>query len=148
MSNYEEKELKALDKIADTMINLENTCDKLNDSEGKVRHFLEQEKAFHEVKKIIRACKKIDHLEEKEMDHNILDIETLEELENNNLKDIAKIVNKLDATLDEITKVQYSKIKSFIEQKKALHEVKKILHKIGLLETYTDEELKDIENLF
>ena len=34
-----------------------------------------------------------------------------------------------------------SKVKGYIEQKKAIHEVKKILHKAGKLEKYTEDEL-------
>jgi len=67
MADHEKKILKALLEIEKTIEKLDETLCKLDDADGKkVKHFVEQEKAIHEIKKILRAVDRIDKYEEKD----------------------------------------------------------------------------------
>jgi len=49
----EDKDLKALEKIGKTVDHLEDTLDKLDGKESKLKEWYEQKKAVHEIKKIL-----------------------------------------------------------------------------------------------
>ena len=147
MKNYDEKEAKVLNNIADTLVKLDGTLDRLEDSTGKVKHFAEQELAIHEIKSIIRNCHKLEELEDDRVKDNVLDMSILEDLKDENLKTVAKTIGKLDETVKKLDENKDSKVKSYILQKKALHETKKILHDAGLYASYTENELEDLDNL-
>ena len=143
MANYDKKISKALVEIAKTVEKLDGTLEKLDSAEGKVKQFFEQEIAIHEIKKIAREYDKIDKYEEKEAEewaHKItVDIEGQEKA----LDNIAKEAEKLDEVLSGMSDDD-GKIKSFIAQKKAAHQIKKILHNCGLYEDYVEDELENL----
>jgi len=49
----EDKDLRALEKIGKTVDHLEDTLDKLDGKESKLKEWYEQKKAVHEIKKIL-----------------------------------------------------------------------------------------------
>ena len=59
MTDYVAKEVKLLNKIADRISILDGVLDKMEDTDSKVKHFMEQEKALHEIRAIIREENKI-----------------------------------------------------------------------------------------
>ncbi|SHH28022.1 hypothetical protein SAMN02745245_00982 [Anaerosphaera aminiphila DSM 21120] len=144
MSNYEEKEAKTLNEIADTLIKLDKTFEDLEESEGRVKHFIEQEKAIHEIKKIVKKCNKIEDLEDDHIYDEVLNLEDLKDFESENLKEIGNTIIDLDKTLEKLDEGKNSKVKSYIEQKKAIHQVKKILHNVGLFDSYVEDELDNM----
>ena len=147
MTNYDEKEKKILTKIADEIVKFDATCAKMDASEGKIKHFFEQEVAMHEIKSIIRMCNKVDKLEEKSDKKLVLDVAALEDLKDDNLKNIGKTIVKLDENLAKLASGEEGKIMTYIHRKEAMHEIKKILHKVGLYANYDADELKDLAEL-
>ena len=147
MTNYDEKEKKILTKIADEIVKFDATCAKMDAATGKIKHFFEQEMAMHEIKSIIRMCNKVDKLEEKSYKKLVLDVAALEDLKDDNLKNICKTIVKLDENLAKLASGEEGKIMTYIHRKEAMHEIKKILHKVGLYADYDADELKDIAEL-
>ncbi|WP_413536751.1 hypothetical protein [Carnobacterium divergens] len=129
MTNYEKKEEHAIEKIADTLLKLEKTLSKLDSTENKVTVFIEQEKAIHEIKKIVKEAKKIDKLNDKELEkEEKRDIASIEKSQVA-LADIEKNFDHLDRTLEKLDDSN-TRVKSYVEQEKAIHEAKKILKSI------------------
>jgi len=143
MADYEKKIVKALLEIEKTVEKLDETLEKLDGAEGKAKQFIEQEKAIHEVKKISREFDKIEKYEgkeEAEQAHRVkVDVAGQEKA----LAHIAKEADKLEETLSKMSDDD-GKVKSFIEQKKAVHEIKKILHNCGLYAAYAEDELDNL----
>jgi len=143
MADHEKKILKALLEIEKTVEKLDCTLDKLDDTDSKAKHFIEQEKAIHEIKKIIHESDKIDKYEEKDAEkwaHRITaDVDGQE-------KAVTHILNAAEKLDEELSKIgdDDGKIKSFIAQKKVMHQVKKILHNCGLFEKYTEDEIDNL----
>lgn len=141
MATYDEKQEKAFNEIADTLFKLDNTLATLANTDSKVKHFFEQEKALHEINKIVRETKKIEKLEDEKIDSVILTAEEIAQIVDDNLKSIGKTLVNLDDTLAKLDDAEGSKVKSYILQKKAIHEVKKILNKIGFYDDYDETEI-------
>lgn len=127
MTNYEKKEEKAFEKIEKTLVHLDETLGKLEDTDSKVKHFVEQEKALHEIKSIIRHEKKIDKLQNEAVEDAAVEAGEWLDQQDALFTDIANEVTKLDKTLDKLDEDKDSKVKSYVEQEKALHEIKKIV---------------------
>lgn len=68
---HEEKLLRA---IAKEMDKLDETLGKMEETESKIKHFIEQEKALHEIKKIIRKEHKLEKIQDKDVSHEINDV--------------------------------------------------------------------------
>lgn len=66
MTNYEKKEEKALDKIAKEIIKLDTTLDKLDESDNRVKAWVEHKKAVHEIKNILHEANKYDEYKEED----------------------------------------------------------------------------------
>ena len=147
MTSYDEKEKKILTNIADEIVKFDATCAKMDGTEGKIKHFFEQEVAMHEIKSIIRMCNKVDKLEEKSDKKLVLDVAALEDLKDDNLKNIGKTIVKLDENLAKLASGEEGKIMTYIHRKEAMHEIKKILHNVGLYANYDADELKDLAEL-
>jgi len=125
MTNYEKKILQALQEIEKTVKKLDDTLDKMENTDSKVKHFIEQERAIHEIKKIAREFHKIEKLAEKdavEQAHRI----TAEAEQEKALVKIAMATEKLDTELANIGDDD-EKVKSFIAQKELADQIKKIL---------------------
>ena len=143
MANNEKKIVKALLEIEKTVEKLDETLDKMDAAEGKAKHFIEQEKAIHEMKKIARECDKIEKYEEKEDEALARRIKVDVAEQEKALAHIAEAADKLDEELSKISDDD-GKVKSFIAQKKVAHQIKKILHNCGLYEKYVDDEIDSL----
>lgn len=66
MADYEKKEDKILDKIADEIVKLDATLDKLDESNNRATAWIEQKRAVHEIKKILHEADKYDEYNEGE----------------------------------------------------------------------------------
>lgn len=133
MTDYAKKEQKILNKIGDLIDQLDVTLDKLDeDKDSKVKHFFEQEKAIHEIKQIMRAGRKIEENKEEAIDEAAYEVTDWMENEESLLGEIERHFNKLTETLDHLT-VDDNKVKSYVEQKKVIHEVKKITDSVDKL---------------
>ena len=76
MSNYEEKEAKALVKIADVLNKLDSNLeelDSLNEDAKKhsMRKWLVEKNDLHEIKKIVHEAGKYEKYDEKELQKEI-----------------------------------------------------------------------------
>lgn len=129
MANYAQKEEKILEKIGKEIEKLETTVGKMEDTESKVKHFFEQEKGLHEVKSIIRKVKKIGKLEDKEDSGAEKEFTDWLNSENSLVGKIDDKIESLEKTLDGIGDDD-GKVKSFLEQKKVIHEIKSIVHSV------------------
>lgn len=126
MTDYAAKEAKVLTKIGKEMDKLDVSLSKMEDTDSKVKHFFEQEKALHEVKSIIRKENKIDGLED---DAQASDAQAVSDWLNDQDSLVGKInqeIDKLETTLGGIGDDD-NKVKSFVEQKKAIREIKEIV---------------------
>ena len=117
--------------------------EKLDKADSKVKHFIEQEKAIHEIKKIAREYEKIEKFEEKEELQHENRIKADIYGQEKALKNIVHAVDKLDEELSKISDDD-GKVKSFIAQKKITHQVKKILHNVGLYEMFVEDEIDNL----
>jgi uncharacterized coiled-coil protein SlyX len=131
MSNYEKKEFKIAQQIADTLEKLDKTLEKLEDTDSKVKSYFEQEKAIHEIKKALKDAKKLDKLETKDVTGVIKETDKIENKDYENLSEITNTIDKLEISLNKLGDSESNKIKSFIEQEKAIHYIKTILKKFG-----------------
>ena len=138
MASPEKKILKALLEIAKEMEKLDHTLDKLDCADNKAKHFIEQEKAMHEIKKIVHASDKLEKYEEKDIEKWAHKITVDVDGQAKALSNIANAADKLDGELAKIGDDD-GKVKSFVIQKQVIHQVKKILHNCGLYEKYEDE---------
>lgn len=132
MTNYAKKEANVLTRIEKELEKLDVSLAKMDDSTNKVSHFYEQEKAIHEIKQIIRSAKKYDKLTAKEAEAAVDEVIYQTEEELDLVNDISNEFDKLDKTLSALGETD-SKVKSYVEQKAALHEVKKIIKKADQL---------------
>ena|GEM_PF-1704310 len=140
MADHEKKIIKALFEIEGLAEELDLTLEKMDDADGKVKHFIEQEKAIHKIKKIAKAYDKIDKYEEKDAKKCEQRLKADVHEQEKALAHIAKEADKLDEELEKVTDDD-GKVKSFVIQKKATHQIKKILHNIGLVEKFADDEM-------
>lgn len=132
MTDYVKKEAKLLEKIGKEMGKLDESLAKMEDTDSKIKHFYEQEKALHEVKSIIRKENKIEKNEEKAAEKAVEGAENWLDHEDSLVGGIAREIDKLDKTLSGINEDD-NKVKSYLEQKKAVHEIKAILKKADKL---------------
>ncbi|MHC5372376.1 hypothetical protein ACYSNU_01095 [Enterococcus sp. LJL120] len=68
MTNYDAKEEKALEKIADTIDKLDVTLEKFEDTDSRIKAWAEQRKAIFEIKKILHEAGKFEKYDQKEYD--------------------------------------------------------------------------------
>jgi len=141
MADHEKKIITALFEIEGLAEELDLTLEKMDDAgDGKVKHFIEQEKAIHKIKKIAKEYDKIDKYEEKDAKKCASRLKGDVREQEKALEHIANEADKLDEALDKVTDDD-GKIKSFVIQRKAAHQIKKILHNIGLIEKFADDEV-------
>ena len=140
MAHTEKKILKSLVEIGKTVEKLDGTLDKMDCSEGKVKHFIEQEKAIHEIKKIVHASDRLEKYEEKDLEKWAHKITKDLDGQAKALSHIGDAADKLEVELAKIGDDD-GKVKSFVAQKKMIHQVKKILHECNLYEKYVEDEI-------
>lgn len=127
MIDYEAKEEKLLEKIAERMEKLDADLDTMETTDSRFHHFTAQEKALHEIRAMVREEKRITKDEEKSEKQD-------DKIANNWLKNEDSLVNKIDkkiddleATLEKLNDDDDKKVKSYLEQKKAMDDIKSIL---------------------
>lgn len=138
MTNYEKREEKALDTIAKKITKLEEHIATMEETDSKVKHYFAQEEAIHDIRSITRHIAKIGKLEDKADAKEIKEAEKLTEEEIKTITDIDKEFDKLETTLEKLDDSE-NKVKSYLEQKKAIHEIKKLLKEAGKLEDIGEE---------
>lgn len=119
MIDYSEKEAKLLNKISTRIDELESNLAKMDNTDSKIKHFFEQEKALHDIKSIIRSENKIYKDEAEDVADSMKKETNIAAVISNKIDDLENRLNKLN---DDDTK-----IKSYIEQKKAIADIKKII---------------------
>ena len=119
MIDYSEKEAKLLNKISTRIDELESNLAKMDNTDSKIKHFFEQEKALHDIKSIIRSENKIYKDKAEDVADSMKEETNIAAVISNKIDDLENRLNKLN---DDDTK-----IKSYIEQKKAIADIKKII---------------------
>ena len=140
MADHERKIITALFEIEGLAEELDLTLEKMDNADGKVKHFIEQEKAISKIKKIAKEYDKIDKYEEKDAKKCASRLKGDVHEQEKALEHIANEADKLDEALEKVTDDD-GKVKSFVIQRKAAHQIKKILHNIGLIEKFADDEM-------
>ena len=134
MANYEAREEKLLGKIANRLSILDETLDKMDDTDSHVKHYFEQEKALHEIRRITREEAKIEKDEQKAAEKSEKQMADWIDDQVDTVKKINERIDTLDHTLDELNEGENSKVKSYMEQKKAISEIKSILKEANKLD--------------
>lgn len=132
MTDLAAREEKLIREIEKEMDKLDQTLAKMDETDSKIKHFIEQEKALHEIRTIIRKEHKLEKLEEKDAQHEIDAVVNELEREESLINGINKEVEKLDKTLSKIDGDE-NRVKSYFEQKKVLHEIREIVKKVNKL---------------
>jgi len=143
MTHTEKKILKALVEIGKTVEKLDDTLDKMDCCESEAKHFIEQEKAIHEIKKIVRESDRLDKYEEKDLEQWARKVTKDVAGQEKALSHIGDAADKLEAELAKIGDDD-GRVKSFVAQKKMIHQVKRILHECNLYEKYVEDEINDL----
>lgn len=134
MVDYEAREEKWLNKIADRFEKLDETLDKMDDTEGKVKHYFEQEKALHEIRVIAREEKHMTRMAEKAEEKEDKKINDWISTKMDLVDRIEKRIDALDEDIKKLDEDGDSKVKGYLEQKKAIKEIKGILKDAHKLE--------------
>ena len=161
MLTHEKKVFKALFDIQEELEKLEKTLETLAEADNKVKCFIEQEKAIHEIKKIAHMYDKIEKYDAKDVEKYEAKVAKWDEKyakkhagkitadvkeQEKSLTHIVNAVDKLDKELEKLSDDD-GKVKAYIAQKKAAHQIKKILHNFDLYENYVEDEIENIEKL-
>lgn len=141
MKTIEQKEANILDKVGNTLTTLDDTLGRMETTESRLKGFVAQEKAIHEVKKAIRESEHYDEISGA-WDY---DVEADEAYDDKKMgKALVKIdhrLTELAVDLDKLDNDDNSRLKAWFEQRKAIHDVKKILHQADKFEDYREDEL-------
>ena len=124
--DYAKEEAKLLTKINDQIEKLDINLSKMGSAENKLSHFADQEKALHDLHSIIRDGKKIDHVEERAEKQSEKEVQNWVNDENSTVNKIERKVDDLIGTLSNVSDDD-SKIKSYVEQKKVIGDIKSII---------------------
>ena len=98
----------------------------MEDTESKAKHFIEQEKALHEIRSIIREEKAVDKTKEKAEEASEKAVDKLIKEQDKAVTHIVKKSDDLDKNLANLDDDD-SKVKSYLEQKKVVKDIKDIL---------------------
>lgn len=131
MANFEEREQKLLAKISDCLEKLDETLDKMEATDSKVKDFFEQEKALHEIRVLTRKEHRIEKDEEKAKDKKQPTMNEWIKKEQETVDEINQRLDALDADLAKIKEDEKheTKVKSYLEQKEAIKDIKDMLQK-------------------
>lgn len=127
MTDYAAKEEKLLTKIATRMETLEAELEKMENTTNRFHHFAEQEKALHEIRAMVREENKISKDEDKEAQQDEKAATDWLKNEDSLVAKIDKKIADLDDTLEKLNDDNDEKVKSYLEQKKAIDDIKSIL---------------------
>lgn len=134
MTCCEKKEVNVLDTIASKITKLDEHLTKMNDTESKLKGWVEQELAIHDVRSIVRHSLKLDKIEDKAQEKGVEIYAKLTEDEKKIVAEINDKFTNLDATLEKL-EASNDKIKTILEHEKAIFEIKEILKKANKLES-------------
>lgn len=146
MNVYDLEELQVLDDISAVLARLDNNLSTMEATDSRVKHFIAQERAIHEIRQTVRDAKKVLKYDQKSQEADLEQVDYDESREQDVLGDIDKNFDKLDVTLAKLDDTE-SRIKGYIEQKRALHEVKRILHDADKYDGYQEDEMEAVDNL-
>lgn len=124
--NYSKKENSLLNKINKRITKLNADLERMEDTESKAKHFVEQEKALHEIRSIIREENLVYKTKEKADEANEKAIDNLVKDQEKAITHIVKKIDDLDKNLANLDDDD-SKVKSYLEQKKVVKDIKDIL---------------------
>ena len=124
--DYAKEEAKLLTKINDQIEKLDINLSKMGSAENKLAHFADQEKALQDLHSTIRDGKKIDHVEERTEKQSEKEVQNWFNDENSTVNKIERKVDDLIGTLSNVSDDD-SKIKSYVEQKKVIGDIKSII---------------------
>lgn len=124
--DYSKEEAKLLDKINNKIEELDINLSKMGSAQNKLVHFADQEKALHDLHSIIREGKKMDKVEERASQKSEKEIQNWINDENSTVNQIDRRVDDLIGTLSNVSDDD-SKIKSYVEQKKVIGDIKAII---------------------
>ncbi|EON3045113.1 hypothetical protein D9Y95_RS13810 [Enterococcus hirae] len=73
-----------------------------------------------------------------------------EKKEEKMIEKIARTIEKLDIELEKIDSLDEKKhkFKNWIAEKKAIHEIKRLLHEVGKYDRYDEKEMEKAEKYF
>lgn len=137
MTDFENKEIRALEVIAKKIIALDKHLTEIEETDSKVKHFIAQEEAIHDIRSITRHIAKMGKIADKELKDGAQKIAEVTAGEADTIKQIDQEFDKLETTLGKLSDDD-NKVKSFLEQKKAIYEIKKILKKENQLDDIGD----------
>lgn len=137
MVDYSEKEGEVLEKIAKTLNKLDDTLNQIDESEGSKRD-REQNKAIREIRKAISEGELLNDLEFMEAADDDNAPRANSQNQAPTLAQIDKTLAKLEQDLAALDETD-SRVRGYIEQHKALHQVKKLLFEAGKYSAYRDE---------
>ncbi|WP_290033976.1 hypothetical protein [Ligilactobacillus cholophilus] len=124
--DYSKKENSLLNRINKRIIKLNADLERMEDTESKAKHFIEQEKALHEIRSIIREEKAVDKTKEKAEEASEKAVDKLIKEQDKAVTHIVKKIDDLDKNLANLDDDD-SKVKSYLEQKKVVKDIKDIL---------------------
>ena len=124
--DYAKEEAKLLTKINDQIEKLDINLSKMGSAENKLTHFADQEKVLHDLHSIIRDGKKIDRVEDHAEKQSEKEVQNWINDENSTVNKIERKVDDLIGTLSNVSDDD-SKIKSYVEQKKVIGDIKSII---------------------
>lgn len=133
MTDFEKKEVRALEVIAKKIVDLDKHLATIEESKGKVKHYIAQEEAIHDIRSITRHIAKIGKIEEQEVQKGLKIIASNDKEEVATVQKIDQEFEKLEGTLSKLADDD-GKVKSALEQEKAIFEIKKILKEAGKLD--------------
>lgn len=128
MPEHAKKEADICCRIDELMIKLDENLEKMESSDSKLQHFLEQEKALGEIKTLLHKEVRQERMDNAEASGVAYAIEDWADDQYILLREIGRQIDKLEEILDHLDDSD-SKIKGFFEQQKAIHYIKSILKK-------------------
>lgn len=141
MSDTLLQEDKIIDTIVQRLIKLGNEVDTMETTDNHLEAYKAQEKAISEIRQTIRDTERLDWVGADEDDEFDTKMDYDEGHIGKTLVQIDYTLQKLDRALAVLEKDDNSKVKAWYEQRKALHEVKRILHLIDKNIGYDEDEL-------
>lgn len=124
--DYPKEEAKLLNKINEQIEKLDINLSKMGSAENKIIHFADQEKALHDLHSIIRDGKKINRVEKQAEKQSEKEIQNWISDKNSTVNKVEQKVDDLIGTLSNVSDND-SKIKSYVEQKKVINDIKSII---------------------
>lgn len=141
MTDTLQQEDQIIDSIVERLIKLGDDIDTMETTDGRLQAYAAQEKAISEIRYTIREAEHLDWISTDTDDGLVLKADDDAEQMGKALVQIDYTLQKLEKALEALSGDNTSKLKAWYEQRKALHEVKRILHLMGRYIGYDADEL-------